>query len=52
MHTQANDGVCDEGRGLGKDPRRPAYERVEVHCDLGTDCADCGEWEGALLGDG
>lgn len=54
---QARDGVCDEGRAPVRPRRAAAHEAaqraaglppgvVAVHCDLGTDCADCGPWAG------
>ncbi|KAF8057631.1 branched-chain-amino-acid aminotransferase-like protein 1 [Scenedesmus sp. PABB004] len=54
---RARDGVCDEGRPH-RDPRRAEHQAAAqlaqgmpagtsaVHCDLGTDCADCGPWAG------
>ncbi|KDD75446.1 hypothetical protein H632_c682p1, partial [Helicosporidium sp. ATCC 50920] len=41
----ARDGVCNEGRPAeGEDPIAFGLQRVNVTCDLGTDCADCGPW--------
>eukprot|EP00878_Enallax_costatus_P032966 GHUV01036326.1.p1 GENE.GHUV01036326.1~~GHUV01036326.1.p1 ORF type:complete len:391 (+),score=73.39 GHUV01036326.1:262-1434(+) len=54
---KAHDGVCDEGRPH-KDPSKQHYQQQQqaaqgmpdgvsaVHCDLGTDCSDCGSWLG------
>lgn len=43
-------GVCDEGRptlayrALWRRQQDPAQSVYQVHCDLGTDCGDCGTW--------
>ncbi|KAL4427804.1 hypothetical protein ABPG75_001893 [Micractinium tetrahymenae] len=43
-------GVCDEGRptlpyrALWRRQQDPAQSVFQVHCDLGTDCGDCGTW--------
>lgn len=42
----ASNGVCDDGRPevklkAGTTDTNTIYE---VHCDLGTDCSDCGAW--------
>ena len=39
---QANNGVCDEGR---KEVASEPNKFMQVLCDLGTDCADCGPWQ-------
>ena len=43
LPMQANNGVCNDGR---VDLKHTLQERVYVNvtCDLGTDCADCGPW--------
>jgi hypothetical protein len=44
---QARDGVCDEGRR----GNITAAGRVSwVSCDVGTDCHDCGPWQGLQHG--
>eukprot|EP00879_Flechtneria_rotunda_P018331 GHRR01019228.1.p1 GENE.GHRR01019228.1~~GHRR01019228.1.p1 ORF type:complete len:561 (+),score=158.07 GHRR01019228.1:121-1683(+) len=59
---KARDGVCDEGRPSLDTAKqqwhwklmRPQQQQQTalppgvsaVHCDLGTDCSDCGPWEG------
>ncbi|WIA16727.1 hypothetical protein OEZ85_013381 [Tetradesmus obliquus] len=44
---KARDGVCDEGRrGNITAAGRVAW----VRCDLGTDCHDCGPWQGLQHG--
>ncbi|KAJ9534904.1 hypothetical protein QJQ45_029540 [Haematococcus lacustris] len=40
---KAKDGVCDEGRGA------TSTTSLNILCDLGTDCSDCGEFSGPLL---
>ena len=43
----ARNGVCDEGRRRADAPpgQQPDSQAIfPVHCDLGTDCADCGPW--------
>lgn len=40
---KANDGVCDDGRFLHNMTRGLPST---VLCDLGTDCTDCGPWQG------
>ncbi|GAX82272.1 hypothetical protein CEUSTIGMA_g9701.t1 [Chlamydomonas eustigma] len=50
---KAHDGVCDEGRAAAFAPvsipsSTDSVKAVEVLCDLGTDCADCGAWSGHL----
>lgn len=45
----AKNGVCDEGRGTAWPPE--PYEGLQVLCDLGTDCADCGPWRFNATGD-
>ncbi len=43
---QANNGVCDDGRAEGTLSKLPNDAKYSfVHCDLGTDCADCGPWQ-------
>lgn len=46
--TQAKDGVCDEGRGGNLTAASPGANWV--YCDLGTDCSDCGAWQGVAHG--
>lgn len=41
--AQSRNGVCDEGRSPLPTPGSPS---IEVLCDLGTDCTDCGAWGG------
>jgi hypothetical protein len=42
---RAGDGVCNEGRPHAKADAPPEKLAIlEVHCDLGTDCSDCGPW--------
>ena len=52
---KANDGVCDEARPISKGgkgkPAAPLFDNkpvVPLLCDLGTDCSDCGSWEGPI----
>jgi hypothetical protein len=45
---RCSNGVCDEGRRKTGSPEPPPGQRdpdvYQAACDLGTDCADCGEW--------
>lgn len=54
---KARDGVCDEGRPHRLPAMQEQQEQQQraqglpagvsaVHCDLGTDCDDCGAWYG------
>ncbi|KAG1673075.1 hypothetical protein FOA52_013144 [Chlamydomonas sp. UWO 241] len=43
--AHARDGVCDEGRGKQAEASGPMSKAAVVKCDLGSDCADCGEWQ-------
>eukprot|EP00775_Hariotina_reticulata_P002066 gene2066-2386_t len=45
---KAGDGICDEGRAgnLSLVPPTASW----VFCDLGTDCFDCGPWQGVQHG--
>lgn len=43
----ASDGICDEGRPnvtAGAGAQQTGSPVQAVHCDLGTDCSDCGPW--------
>jgi len=46
----ANNGVCDEGRRT--DWAGVPRDGVQVLCDLGTDCADCGPYKFNVSGNG
>eukprot|EP00887_Chlorella_sp_A99_P003278 scaffold9.g3278.t1 len=41
---RAKNGVCDDGRP-GPGQAEAPHQRFEVHCDLGTDCSDCGAFD-------
>lgn len=42
----AQDGVCQEGRrSMHRSGSGSADGPLEVLCDLGTDCFDCGPWQ-------
>lgn len=43
--SRAKDGVCDEGRpNITAGAQQSTSPVQAVHCDLGTDCTDCGPW--------
>uniref|UniRef100_A0A383VY30 Methyltransferase FkbM domain-containing protein n=1 Tax=Tetradesmus obliquus TaxID=3088 RepID=A0A383VY30_TETOB len=55
---KARNGICDEGRPHANPTKQQQQEAAQrqqgmppgvsaVHCDLGTDCRDCGPWFGA-----
>lgn len=47
----ARDGVCQDGRPSRNQTAAGFYSTLQpVGCDLGTDCDDCGPWEGPASG--